>query len=304
MKPAWVSATMSLTEQRIRAVIDQAATSALTLEPGTFPTYIPSLASQAPHFAVAYSGEGTSLTFGDHSCEFSLQSVAKLFLVAVFLEIFGVAKLSEIFALKFHDSPYHSLLLEPETNRPFDPMRNTGAMVIASYLAAHFGSFEELHLYTRKGFSGDFEESPEEADAALAVGYRNKAIAYYLASLGQLAPSTTPEQALEFYYRACFWRTSVSGLACSSSLAWCRLPKADRSMLFSLLERFGMYGYSPRWLDEGGFRAKSSVSGLIVMPLPNLGSLVVYAPGLDRTGNSVRGSQFCRDFARRWRELT
>ena len=62
----------------------------------------------------------------------------------------------------------------------------------------------------------------------------------------------------------------------------------------------GMYDFSGEWAFRIGLPAKSGVSGVIMVVIPNVMGLVVWSPRLDENGNSVRGIEFCRHLVERF----
>jgi glutaminase len=63
----------------------------------------------------------------------------------------------------------------------------------------------------------------------------------------------------------------------------------------------GLYDFSGEFAFKVGIPGKSGVSGAIMLVVPNLLGMALWSPRLDELGNSVRGVEFCKRLATRFK---
>ena len=61
-----------------------------------------------------------------------------------------------------------------------------------------------------------------------------------------------------------------------------------------------MYDFSGEFAFSIGLPAKSGVSGVMMIVVPNVMGVCTWSPRLDRLGNSVRGIEFCKELVKRF----
>jgi glutaminase len=247
---------------------------------------------------VVYLSDSESVYYGDHQKRVTLQSFGKALLVELFLTQIGYDRLREIVALVSHTAAYNSLELDTKTGLPYDPFQNSGALLVIKELLKHFGTKEKLKQALMDASEDRWDVALDDAKDALACGARNKLIVSSLLERGLIDDVQLAEQILDAYYEICFVTTTLPMVARKFLDGYCHLNPTDQNHFTTLLSQFGMYQASASWKLDGGFPAKSSVSGLIGMILSPRAVILCHAPGLNDFGNSKRGSDFCLKFSR------
>jgi glutaminase len=268
-------------------------------------------ADDSDRFSICLVGtEGDVHTAGDVDRPFALQSLSKIFTYGLALEEYGREAVLERVGVKPSADSFASLAYDEETNRPFNPMVNAGAIVIADMIltCGLDDPIERILELLRKCAGNPKLVVDEEVyEGEQKGGDRNRAIAYLMHSEGMLEGDV--EEALALYLRQCSVEVSCRDLAvmaatlasgCVNPITGERaLPRDCVRDLLSVMYTCGMYDFAGEWAYEVGVPAKSGVSGGILAAIPGTVGIGVFSPGLDRFGNSVRGVRVCREISER-----
>jgi glutaminase len=272
------------------------------LSRGKVASYIPELSKVSPqHFGMAVYGlDGSIFTTGDAYEKFSLQSITKLFALALAFSREGDDIWKRV-GREPSGNPFNSLVqLEYERGIPRNPFINAGALVITDILATRFvqpdvALLQFLHMLA--------EEPALDFDTAVALSerqsaHRNSAIAYFMKDFGNL--NNEVEKVINSYCRQCSITMSCVELAKAGSflanhgaIPWSGdriLDASSAKRLNALMLTCGTYDAAGDFAYRVGLPAKSGVGGGIVAVVPGEASVAVWSPGLDPTGNSLAGT--------------
>lgn len=276
---------------------------------GNVATYIPELAGVDPdQFGIAVALEdGRLLTAGDADVPFSIQSVSKVFALALALGRVGDQLWYRVGREPSGLSFDSILLLEREDGIPRNPFINAGALVTTDTYLAESNPREalgELLRFIRAAADDDSIHINERvAQSEIATGHRNFSLAHYLASHGNMRSAV--DKVLGTYCHQCAIEMTCRQLA----LAGRFLIDADdmpplvavqrRRRINALMMTCGHYDGSGDFAFRVGLPGKSGVGGGILVISPGRASIAVWSPGLNRYGNSKLGTEAMESFAKR-----
>ena len=268
---------------------------------GRVADYIPELAGIDPgKFGMAVAlADGQMLAVGDATIGFSIQSISKVFALAMALGRLGDQLWARVgrepSGLRFNSI----LQLEYEDGIPRNPFINAGAIVVSDAILAGHAPREVLGDLLRfiRTAAGDDDIHINKAVAAseAATGHRNFAIAHFLRAHGNLI--NTPERALGTYFHQCAIEMSCVQLANAgrflmSAPAMPRMVSAARvRRINALMMMCGHYDGSGEFAYRVGLPGKSGVGGGILVIAPGKASIAVWSPGLNEVGNSKLGAE-------------
>ncbi|MEM7191985.1 MAG: glutaminase A, partial [Pseudomonadota bacterium] len=280
------------------------------LEGGAPADYIPELGKVDPSlFGIALATiDGQLYTVGDTSVPFTIQSVSKPFMHGYALQHYGRTHVLQQVGVEPTGEAFNSIVLDETANRPFNPMVNAGAIAIAEMMQGE--TLEDRINNMLELFSSlagcQIEINEAVLGSELATGHRNRAIAYMM--LNSKMIERDPEEVLNLYFRQCALSVTAGDLATMAAtlandgtnpLTGHRVFETQNVRdVLSVMNSCGMYDYAGEWAYEVGMPAKSGVSGCIIAVIPGQIGICVYAPPIDKQGNSVRGIAVCQDMSR------
>ena len=272
------------------------------LDDGRVATYIPALARvPKQRFAIAIcANDGREWQAGDAGHAFSIQSISKLFTLAIVYREEG-ERIWERVNKEPSGNPFNSLVqLEYEQGWPRNPFINAGAHVITDRLITRhpdaLGTL--LGLLRRLSGNDDIACDDEVAASEHAAGHRNRALANLLASFGRL--DNDVDAVLDVYFHQCAIAMSCLDLARAVRFlahegidpvsGEAILDPSHTKRLNSLMLTCGTYDAAGDFVYRVGLPGKSGVGGGIVAVMPRRFSVCVWSPGLNEHGNSLAGT--------------
>ena len=267
--------------------------------------YIPELGRRDPnHLGICvFTKDGKKYQAGDSQIRFTIQSISKVINLAAALEQRGFDYVFSKVGMEPSGEAFNSLVeLDLTSSYPFNPMINSGAIAIASFLQPIM-DFEEMLDFSRR-LCMDPEITLDEAVCRSEMSHasRNRAIAYLLESKGIIENDV--EKSLQLYIKLCSLSVTAESLANLGLILACgginpvtgeRLLKEDVvRVIKTIMFTCGMYDGSGTSAVYVGLPAKSGVGGGILSLADKKMGICIYGPSLDQKGNSIAGQEMLR----------
>ena len=287
---------------------DIAAEMAAAPDRGRVADYIPELGRVDPAlFGIALAlPDGTCLTAGDAGIAFSIQSISKVFTLAIALGRLG-DRLWDRVGREPSGLAFNSILqLEHEAGIPRNPFVNAGAIAVTDAILA--GStpasvLAELLTFLRAAAGdGDIHINKAVAASEQATAHRNMALAEFMAAYGNL--KTPAAMAVGTYVHQCAVEMTCTQLAMAGRFltgmtgAPRMVSPARVRRINALMMTCGHYDGSGEFAYRVGLPGKSGVGGGILAIAPGRASIAVFSPGLNAQGNSQLGTLAVERLAR------
>jgi glutaminase len=279
-------------------------------EAGSIPGNIPLLAAVPfNRFGIAVATtSGEVFAAGDAAVPFSIQSISKVFTLAMALGGDSSGSLWHRVLREPSGTPFNSLVqLEVEHGIPRNPFINAGALVVTDHLMdnAPDAATRLLQFLTAQAASSRPYIDEAAAAGELANSSRNLALAHFLKDFGNLHQPA--EAVVENYVRQCSIMMTCADLA-KAGLFLARagrgtlgpvLTPSDAKRVGSVMLTCGMYDAAGEFAYRVGLPGKSGVGGGILVIVPGECAICVWSPRLDAKGNSLAGTAALADLSDR-----
>jgi glutaminase len=266
--------------------------------------YIPYLAQvDSKLFGIAIvTTDNQVVTVGDVKYSFSIQSISKVYTLAMAMDELGTDKVFEKVGSEPTGRPFNSPVavvdMPTHTGNPFV---NAGAIATTSLISGSDANDKWnkiLDFYSRvAGEKLTLIDEVYKSEAATNTG--NKALSMLLAKYDRIYAD--PFESVDIYTKQCSVGVNATQLArMGATLAnnginpatGEQVIKAESvSHILSTMTEAGLYDGSGAWAWHVGLPAKSGVGGGIVAIVPGKGAIAVFAPPLDEAGNSVKAQE-------------
>ena len=274
-------------------------------EDGNVANYIPELAkADINDFAISIMSDEGLFSVGESDRMFTMQSVVKPVILLLALMDNGVESVRNLVGAESTGKPFDAFNYSDQAlkNEHINPMINTGAIALCSLLKGEnydekFGRL--LNLVRKLAQNPKLQVDENVYLSEKLTGNKNRALAYMLKAYGMLKDDV--ETVVDCYFKACSILVNCEDLSrIANVFAHHGFNPVTGVQLFSkefaryvnaTLTTCGMYDGSGRFALNVGFPAKSGVGGGIMGVIPNKMGIGVFAPSLDKHGNSVAGVQ-------------
>ncbi len=266
--------------------------------------YIPYLAQvDSKLFGIAIvTADNQVLTLGDVNYSFSIQSISKVFTLALAMEELGPGQVFQKIGSEPTGRPFNSVpaVVDMPTHTG-NPLVNAGAIATTSLISGKDADekWNKILAFYSKVAGEQLALIDEVYKSEAATNTGNKALSMLLAKYERIYAD--PFESVDIYTKQCSVGVNASQLArMGATLANNGMNPATREQvikrdhvpyLLATMTMAGLYDSSGYWAWHVGLPAKSGVGGGIVAIVPGKGAIAVFAPPLDEAGNSVKAQK-------------
>ena len=291
-------------EEQLKAAVGEAYAMFKSDTSGKNADYIPYLAQvDSKLFGIAVvSTDNRVYTMGDVDYAFSIQSISKVFTLALAMEELGVDKVFQRVGCEPTGRPFNSVLAVVDMpTHTGNPLVNAGAIATTSLVLGETedARWNKILAFYSKAAGEKLKLIDEVYKSEAATNQGNRALAALLLKYERIY--SEPLEAVDIYTKQCSVGVNVKQLAVmGATLANDGInpvtgeqviKREDIPHILATMTMAGLYDGSGGWAWHVGLPAKSGVGGGILAVVPGKGAIAVFAPPLDEAGNSVKAQK-------------
>jgi glutaminase len=303
-------ATEPLAKADIEAALTAAYTQYKDLQAGANADYIPALAKVDSNiYGIALiTPDGQIYTAGDVNSEVSIQSISKVFTMALVMDERGPEAISSNMGVDATGQVFNSIVaVEQYKGAEMNPLVNAGAITATSMVSGTTRAeiWNKILSYYNDFAGRELSVNRDVFESEAATNQRNQAIAKLMYAYGHIKGD--PDQATDIYTEQCSVNVNVRDLATmAATLANGGFNPVTKKQVMhndnvpevlAVMATAGLYDDSGQWLYLTGLPAKSGVGGGIIAVSPGRFGIAVISPPLDSAGNSVRAQKAIADIS-------
>jgi len=310
----------SQTPAQIQAAVDAAYNKYKNLNEGAVADYIPALAKVDPKvFGIAVvTADGKVYTAGDLKTEVSIQSISKVFTMALVMNQQSPDAILNTIGADATGMRFNSIVSvewsykglggsKLETGAEMNALVNPGAITATSMVKGK--SYDEIW----GSIAGFYDAAAGRKLTVLddvykseaATNQRNQAIGMLMYAYGYIKDN--PLQAVDIYTKQCSVGVNATDLASMAAMLAFGgvnpitkkqvMKASDVPPVLAVMATAGLYDDAGKWLFRTGLPAKSGVGGGIIAVSPGKFGIAVISPPVDAAGNSVRAQKAIADIS-------
>jgi len=290
--------------ERVEAAVREAYEKFRSDTSGKNADYIPYLAQvDSRLFGISVvTVDNQIFELGDVKYSFSIQSISKVYTLALAMEELGQDKVFQRVGSEPTGRAFNSVtaVVEMPTHTG-NPLVNAGAIATTSLISGKDANEKWkniLDFYSKvAGEKLVLIDEVYKSEAATNTG--NKALSMLLAKYERIYDD--PFESVDIYTKQCSVGVNATQLARMGAVLANNgknpatgeqvIKREDVPYILSAMTMAGLYDSSGSWAWHVGLPAKSGVGGGIVAIIPGKGAIAVFAPRLDDAGNSVKAQK-------------
>ena len=290
--------------ERVEAVVTEAYNKFRADTSGKNADYIPFLAQvDSKLFGVSVvTTDNQVFNLGDVNYSFSIQSISKVYTLALAMEELGADKVFQRVGSEPTGRAFNSpvAVVEMPTHTA-NPLVNAGAIATTSLISGSDANekWNKILGFYSKAAGEKLTLIDEVYKSEAATNTGNKALSMLLAKYDRIYAD--PFESVDIYTKQCSVGVNATQLArMGATLANNGknpatgeqvIKSEDIPFILSAMTMAGLYDSSGYWAWHVGLPSKSGVGGGIVAVAPGKGAIAVFAPRLDEAGNSVKAQK-------------